>query len=53
MYNSWQHEHLRFRRRFRGYLAFMEPNAPRKPQGAGDQNGTAEENEEEGRRCFM
>ena len=43
MYNSRQHLHLRFRRRFLGYWAFMEEDPPRNAPGLAEEKGQQRE----------
>jgi hypothetical protein len=46
MYNCPQHLHLRFRRRFLGFCAFMEPDTPRNSPTKAEEN----EREREGKK---
>jgi hypothetical protein len=39
MYNSRQHLHLRFRRRFLGICAFMKSDTPQKSTAKAEENG--------------
>jgi hypothetical protein len=43
MYNSRQHLHLRFRRRFLGLSVFMEPDTPRNSPTKAEENGGQQE----------